>query len=389
SGSDIEIHSGDTLTLAGLLEADGDVIVTAGTTIVANETSIDVQGTSVMRSTGGGGEIQIVGLNDVLINSQIGPNSTGLNLIQIESTEGTLFVDSQSGRIETDGHIGLYGKDVTVEGVVINTADTAEEHDVNIKADNILTLPVNLSAAGSIRLWAGNSLDVYNATVETTGAGQAITIVSQGSLTLGKEDNGQQLSAILQAKGSIDVDAAGLATLNAAAKLATSGDDSTISVTAGDLSLIGSILAGAYSISGTDTWTGNSAEVQIQVTEMLTLGEQGASPTYGGTIRATGAIDIDVTGGTAAVGLSMNALSDIWSDPTGLYDSGSMTLPLPTPSVSASVDIDVDTDAQIYGVVRASDSGLGPDNLAVTAGGLLLIDGFIEADDSVTVSGGQ
>ncbi|MCP3911216.1 MAG: hypothetical protein GY713_09705, partial [Actinomycetia bacterium] len=395
SGSDIEIHSGDTLTLAGLLEADGDVIVTAGTTIVANETSIDVLGTSVMRSTGGGGEIQIVGLNDVLIDSQIGPNSTGLNLIQIESTEGTLFVDSQSGRIETDGHIDLDGKDVVVEGVVKNTLDAAATHDIDIEAEESLTLggtignPLYMSAAGSIRLEAGTALEAYNATVQTLEAGQTITVDSQGTLGLGKDDNGQQLAALLQATGSIDVDATGLATINAAAKLATSDDDSMISVTAGNLDLIGGIYAGSDSTSGYEGWVGNSAGVQIQVTEMFTVGELGPTPTYGGTIRATGAIDIDVTGGTAAVGLTMNALSDIWSDPTGLYDSGSMTLPLPTPSVSASVDIDVDNDAQIYGVVRASDSGLGPDNLAVTAGGLLLIDGFIEADDSVTVSGGQ
>lgn len=96
SGSDISLHAMNRLAVGGRLEADRHIGSTAGSTSEPGELSIVTENTSLMKSLGGGEHIQVVGLNDVAIDSSIGPGCTGVDLVRIESKEGTLFVEHAS-----------------------------------------------------------------------------------------------------------------------------------------------------------------------------------------------------------------------------------------------------------------------------------------------------
>ena len=64
-----------------------------------------------------------------------------------------------------------------------------------------------------------------------------------------------------------------------------------------------------------------------------------------------------------------------------------------TPAAPSKVTVHTVHAAQLFGLVRAAESGLDngtkPDGLGIQAGGMLLIDGFIDAADALAVSGGN
>ncbi len=135
AGGRISLHSGPSveidLDLTGLLEtmngsielqaADyavirGDILVggvgsslllSAGTTEALGQTSIRTEPTSHIRALGG--QIRITGVNDVVIDSQVGPGSTDLALVRIEAIHGTLLIAGDSGQVEAGGLIELRG----------------------------------------------------------------------------------------------------------------------------------------------------------------------------------------------------------------------------------------------------------------------------------------
>ena len=393
--SDVVIHSATSLTIAGLLEADRNIVLTAGTVPTTGQVSILTQATSAMRTLGTDGEIHITGLNDVVINSSIGPGSTDLALLQIEATEGVLTIAHESGRLETGGLMQLSGAMVDVQGVVRNLAATAAPYEIDIDATEVAVVTGDLRGVGSIRIHAGQEVDIYNTSVEVTGAGEKIRVESDHDVFLGSIDLSgaipQQLGAVLQATGAVEIDAGGMADIAAGVQLLASGDDSVVSVTGGDVGLVGSLYGGARLVDGHVQWTGRGADVHINATEMVTIGGLGIDDTgsmvnRGGSAQATGTVAVNVSGGSSTLGLEMNALSSLQSDATGLFADPSGVVPLPAPATPSNIDIHTDHGARVLGLLRAHDDGA---DVSITSGGLLYIDGFVDADDLLAVAGGD
>jgi len=133
TGSDVTINSARTLTIHGKLIANDKITLTAGTLVSSGQASITTTGASKLLSTGGNGEIVMTGFNDVVIDSLVGPGSTNLALIRIESTEGTTYLKKTSGWIETGALIRILGADLHFEGVLRSTQATANTSDFEVE----------------------------------------------------------------------------------------------------------------------------------------------------------------------------------------------------------------------------------------------------------------
>jgi hypothetical protein len=75
TASDAVINSTNNLELHGELEAERNIVISAGTVTTPGTHSIQTVGTNSIETLGGGGQILVTGLNDVSINSQLGPGS--------------------------------------------------------------------------------------------------------------------------------------------------------------------------------------------------------------------------------------------------------------------------------------------------------------------------
>ncbi|MDV7401499.1 hypothetical protein RZS08_59320, partial [Arthrospira platensis SPKY1] len=78
--SDIRIFGAKTLTVGGNITADHVIELSAGTHVDEGTVSLTALGTVRMTSVGGDGQILLYGVNDVVLNSSIGTNSTDLQL---------------------------------------------------------------------------------------------------------------------------------------------------------------------------------------------------------------------------------------------------------------------------------------------------------------------
>jgi PKD repeat protein len=377
----IEVNATDYAVIRGDILVGGvgsSLILSAGTTETPGQTNIRTEPTSHIRALGG--QIRITGVNDVVINSQVGPGSTDLALVRIEAIHGTLLIAPESGHVEADGAIQLRGADVDIQGMVGNLrADDAVLYEIDIQAENTVTVTGSLEAVGSIFIYAGQHVTVYDAEIHVTGDGETIRIASGGEIELGRLEGGQWLGAVLAGRGGVEIMAAGRASIGSGVQVLTSQDGSTITIAAGDVSLIGSLYAGAQLHDGSLSWCGKSANVQIDATELVTLGAAGSA--LAGTIQATGAVSISVSNGSLAV----NPSSAVRTDAAGLFaDPFGLSL-LEPPLAPSSITITADDDILIAGIVESLDAG---SDVSISAGGLLLVDGLIAADDQLFLSGG-
>ena len=174
------------LRLRGTLTAGQDIIVSAGMRRVVDQVSIQIDGTSRLTSTGGGGDIRITGYNDVIVDGVIGLGSNALNQLVISSTEGTLTVAQASGWIETDAPLVLQGATVDLQGVVRSSATsaTAGEFAVTIDAVEAAIIEGELLSTGALRIHGG-SVTVFNATIAVSQAGQRL-VFSGGDIKIGR-----------------------------------------------------------------------------------------------------------------------------------------------------------------------------------------------------------
>jgi len=401
SGSEISLHAANKLTIGGRLEADRDIRLTAGTTLAVGEVSIVTESTSSMKSLGGGGAINVIGLNAVSIDSRIGPGSASLNRVRIESTAGTLSVEGASGWIETDGDIQLVGQDVELAGVIRNLAVASERYAVDVQAHDTANVTANIDAVGSVRIQSNHGVSLSNGNVSVSGVGHTILVQTGGSIAVGAvafDASGKPLQhgELISAPQEVRLVASGSAIVSAGAQIMTSGAGSLIRVDGTNVDLAGSLRAGAMlGQSQQVQWVGGSADVQISARELLTIGGQAADGqgfvAVGGSVQATDEIAVSASGGSSPIGLSINSLSSITSDATGAF--GASTAVFAIPSGPSRVRIETDRQGQIYGLIRAASSGLDPashpDTVDINVGGLLLVDGFIDGDDRVSLTGGS
>ncbi|MFZ9627513.1 MAG: hypothetical protein ACO3AD_19820, partial [Burkholderiaceae bacterium] len=110
--ADIIINASKSIEVRGSLIANRDIVLRAGTNVVAGETSVYTRSSSSFQSEGNDGRIVIAGLNNVRIDSPIGTVSPNLALIDIIAERGTLTVDANAGRIQSAGQISLRGLNV-------------------------------------------------------------------------------------------------------------------------------------------------------------------------------------------------------------------------------------------------------------------------------------
>jgi hypothetical protein len=380
--SDVIITATESIDLRGSLEAGRNVIVSAGSVVRPGTESIRTRGTSEIRTLNGG-SVRISGVNDVVIDSVVGPGSTNLSLVELQSTTGDLLIAEESGRIETSARIDFLGNNVEIAGVVKSTAATPSLTDYEIRIDiaGHALLHSDFNLAGSLLVDAA-AITIYNQQLVVSGSGQRLAFHAADSLTMGRTEtlpNGklQQLGAVISAP-DLQIDVAGLLTVNAGSAIFGAREAATLLITAGDMQLIGTIYGGAFpGESAKPVWLPAGA-LTLDISGSLTMGgpgvdAQGALTTIGGNLIATGAVLIK-TGDVVAI----SETSSIKADPSGeqaieATDSGNLRL-------------EVGTDLQLNGLLQS----LGPaSRLAIEAGSQVRINGLVDAQSSVTITAGS
>lgn len=386
TGSDINLSAAQTLRIRGNLTADQDILLTAGSQLVAGQFSIQIDGTSHLNSTGGGGQIAVTGYNDVVFDGVFGTGSNDLALLELNAVHGNLTIPKTSGSIESDGRIALKGAVVDVQGVVHSTRTTADPSDFEIAIDASDTAIINgeLQLTGSLKIEADNLVEVFSTTIAITEPGQRV-VFSGGDVRFGKastDANGDpvQLGALVTAVDRIEFGAVGTIGIGSGSVIATSGADSVISLGAGSLQIAGSPLAGALVVDDVTTFSGSGADIRVTGRELVRLGGEGIidgeTQDVGGTLIATGDITINVHGGTSDVSFTMDAGSTLRSESVTDEPAGT----------SHDIKIAADQDVQLYGAIVAPQTG---SDITLTSGELIVVDGLLKAARRLTVIGGS
>ena len=338
--------------------------------------------------------IRIHGIDSVVAHGSIGGDAGRPHTADLASTSGNLFVTSTAGRVESETAILLQGNVVDFAGVATTQTPSAAANDFEIQIDAADTANVtgSFSAAGSIQIEAGQHVAVSGTDIAVTAPDGRVSIVSGDTITLGAVGtasnhptlpDGQMFNVggLLSATTEVAIAAAGKVEVLAGFDISTPDEDSTITVTAGELELVGSLYAGAQLDGETITWAGNAADVAIQTTGPIAIGgdgydETGALVSLGGLIAATGNLAITTTG--AAGNIEIPAGAELRSDANG----GGVLANPPQPS---SIQIDSAADVDIDGLVRSVDTD---SDIAITAAGLVSVGNLLDAAGTLTVNGG-
>jgi len=181
AGSNVFLQAGQVLSYEGTIQADSQIVLTADTVETPG-------GTGTMGTTGEGGGIVVASQGDVVISSLGGPETAGLDNLQIGSVTGDVTVGADSGVLQTDARVKIIGVNVEVTGTFISTAvtDDALDFELVIEAFDTVTIHGDIKAAGSILITAGEQILVYDAEIESTGTGQRVRFEADGSITFGK-----------------------------------------------------------------------------------------------------------------------------------------------------------------------------------------------------------
>ena len=370
--------------LDGKLGADDVVSV-----YVAPSASVEVTGTGAATAR----HIQIAGRDAVIVNGSLGGGLGVLSLLDVASTAGDLYVAHASGRLVTPALLTLGGDLVDVAGVIANTAATPapDDWEVTISAGRLARIEGDLSAVGSILIQAASDINVFDASIVSTGAAGQVEIAAGQDAILGAigvvtDSNGTRYydrGAVLSATTGVTVSAGRAATVGAAVVVSTQAVDSLVSLSGDTVNLVGGLYAGASVSGSTTTWTGTSADVAIAATGLVTIGGthfdgSGNSVPLGGSAQATG--QLSILSGSLAVADG----SFLIADARGITDSNGVVGPL-TPLAPAYVVVMTTGDATVSGSIATA----GPSTVThVQAGGLLTIDGIVKAESLVELVGG-
>ncbi|MEX0585600.1 MAG: hypothetical protein WD176_03085, partial [Pirellulales bacterium] len=231
----------------------------------------------------------------------------------------------------------------------------------------------------------------------TLGGG---TGIAEGPVDLGNGNtlplNGTfPLGANATASGRVLVlatDTGGEIVVSNAAEVLSRLDDSEIVLQADFVDVLGAFHAGVERSQSVLLSRGERAAIRIHGGSMVTFGgtspatdfdvAQGFASAVGvetarfGTAFATGAIAINVAGGTPAIFVLQEG-SSLTTDASAV----------PTPSLGAASTIDVRAAGglQVFGVIQAKDDD--SDVTLISGDGLLEVHGYVEAGDELTLTG--
>jgi hypothetical protein len=379
--SDVVVTAEQSIDLRGSLTAGRNLNISAGSTVVPGTESIRTYGTSKLRSVHGG-EIRIHGVNDVFINSTIGPGSGDISLIELASTSGSLQVARESGRIETGTQLNFIGHSVEIAGVVTSTRATpaTDDYEISIDIAGTATLHGDLQLAGSMLVKAA-AIDVYEQRLIVRGPNQKLRFESTADITFSRTADGpdgpEQQGAVISAP-QLQILAGGTLTLNPGTVVYSPEAGVAMQIEAQSAVIAGSILAGAdLDDAGLPVWIA-PGEARLSVTGNLTFGglgvnEAGQPTARGGTIRAVNAIRL-TAGGT----ISQSPLSTLEVDATA-WGARSAGIP-------SALQLTAGAALQLFGTVQSLDSG---SDLQLQAAGQVLIGGLITAADQLQITAGE
>ncbi|NGZ29093.1 MAG: hypothetical protein G8345_19670, partial [Magnetococcales bacterium] len=364
AGSTLSLHADESLVIGGILSASQKISLSAGSdnAISKGTTSLETTATSQITTTAANSEIHIVGVNDVVINSQIGVGVQDMAVVEVRSTHGTLSLDKDSGRIETDGLLRLGGL-LDLQGVVKSTAVTAatDDYEVEIDTSGSVALSGDFSFVGSISVQSSDDLVLSNLNFMVKDDGQKIRFAADNDVLI-------EQGTIIQGSTLVDIQAVGLVEVQSGVKVMTSSANSSIHIKADELTVIGSLLAGAKNDDkGSAQWVGDGSRIQLEITDAILVGgnglnEQKETVLRGGTIQASDQVDIVIDGGKSAIAFSMNELS--------LVSSG------------GNLQFTSDREVHLAGTIESTDADIQMD-----ADGLILVNGFIQAHQDLSLSG--
>ncbi|HCP11452.1 MAG TPA: hypothetical protein DIT89_03885, partial [Planctomycetaceae bacterium] len=379
--SDVIVTADESIDLHGSLTAGRSIVVSAGTTAVAGTESIRTYGTSSIKSTHGG-EIRITGVNDVVINSAIGPDSVDLSLIQLESTSGKLVIAKESGRIETGSQLNFTGHGLEVAGVVKSTRSTLDpdDYEVRIEITGSADLNGDMQLAGALLLKAG-SLEIYNQTIVQRTPGQKYRLESNGSITLGRtfdlSDGQKQQQGVVIGAPIIEIIAGGMLTINPGSILFATDAGHVLNIRAGSAVIAGTLYAGAdLDDSGLPVWVAPGA-ASIAVDGNLTFGgmgvdDSGQAVPRGGNVWAVNEIEIAAGGA-----ISQSPLSAFNADATA-WGARSASIP-------SQLNITAGGDMQLFGLAQTLDID---SDIQLSAGGQVLINGLVTSTGDLAITAG-
>ncbi|MFZ7125839.1 MAG: hypothetical protein ACOWWM_06760, partial [Desulfobacterales bacterium] len=358
----------------------------------------------------------------------------------VTSENGNIVVTEESGWIETGGRILLTGDGIDIAGVIKNAGatapepagdPTAENYEVVIDASGTVTLAGDVDALGSVLITTPNPF-VLQGSIEAGGVEtfefitearafidgvdervriESPSIVVGGGTGVEGPDGSDEdlhpglieggtypLGARIVASGLIELMAPDGIDIRTASELIVRHDDSLIHLEADYVDIVGALYAGADPgrVSLGDlpamVWVGSAAGVTILASEMVTLGGEdlatdldvlngdadaaGETITRGGSIEATGLVQITVSGGADPF-FHLNEESFIKTDALAVEE--------PSEGAASAVQIQSDDGIQILGVIQALDPD--SDVTLVSGTGLLEIQGFVEAGDQLTLTG--
>lgn len=387
-GRDVILNATNTIRLRGHVEATDDIIVSAGATVVTGQLSVQIDGTSTFSSSTG--EINITGLNDVLVDGVISSTGGGLQNIELRSEQGTLTVGKTSGCIESDAPISLTGKIVDVQGVVRSTRTPAVNsltptYTITIDADDTAKINGDLQLTGSILINGDKRVEIFNTTLAVTTAGEEIRITGNdvvfGKVVTDSKGKRTQQGSVITAKTKLDIEAANSVDVGSGSMLLTSDTGSEIEISADKVTVAGALLAGAKIVSGAVVWSGHDASIDIDAKNSVSFGGigvdvTGKDQTVGGTANATGDISIDVTGNTDDVSVTVNSRSRVSVDPDRVAGA----------THAHQLNITTTNDVHVFGVVEALHQ---ESTLRIDTDEMLLVDGIVQADANMTLIGGN
>ena len=392
--------------------------------------------------------ITIDGYNNVIVNGPIGSlqndDARMEGDVEITSAHGDLTVTEESGWIETAGRIVLTSTEgaIDMDGVIKNASASApeavgtmaaEHYEVVFDAATTLSITGDVDAVGSVLIdhdsdftlegsVEAGGMETFHFYTEERGfidGGDERVTIQAPNITIGgmigiegadgtdedtdpglNEGDTYPLGANITASGLIELLTTGSITIAHASELYVRHDDSDIYLEADSVNVMGTLYAGADPArdltigDGSFAFRGENAGIEIQAVEMVYFGgddtatdldvlggdaeNEGDPMVRAGHAQATGLVTINVSGGTTPI-FYLNESSTIRTD------ADLVTENIGSPSAFSSVSITTDSGINIYGVIQASDAA--SDVTLVSGDGLLLVSGFVEAGDQLTLTG--
>jgi hypothetical protein len=377
-GATIEVNTTGRLDLHGSLIAQEGISIFAGKDIKEGEVSVQTYASGVLKTLSDDSTISIIGVNDVNIDTTIGQDGADLKYVEVGSTDGTLTLDKDAGRIITTGQVVISGNDLVLAGVIESDyyTDKSYDYELEIKTKGDIDLSGVLDTKGSMLISGGGNVDIYSTNLIANESGDKIEIYAGENLNIGtaivKDGEDQEKGVIVQADESLQISAGGVMNLGYDFQGYVGGEDSELIVNAGTLNLTGTLKAGSTldRDTGVVSVTGQNANAEVYTDEALILGGQAldenlALVTRGANLIASGSMEIGTGANEDGVGLVLSNLS----------------------AIRAGDDISVSADGamQLDGVLKSDGESA---DLSLKSDGLMYIDTYLYAAGHLSVMGG-